>query len=71
MSNFAFNQTVYTKNNDGTLEKWFFVGVEDDGKLCLRKGSKTKQKYRDYLKSFNAEKVFASRKAALESEVMK
>lgn len=62
MTNFNFNQTVYTKNKDGTLEKWFYVGEETDGKLCLRKGSKTKQMYRDYLKSFNKNEVFKSRK---------
>jgi hypothetical protein len=57
------NDTVYTKNKDGTLEKWFFVCIEN-GRCYVRKGSTAKERWSDYLKDFSIEEVFESRKKA-------
>jgi hypothetical protein len=60
------NDVVYTNNKDGTLEKWYFICVEN-GWCYVRKGSKTKERWSDYIKYFGESEVYASRKDAMEA----
>lgn len=58
------NDICYTKNNDGTVEKWYFICIQND--LCyVRKGRSKKERWSDYIKAFPKSEVFKSRREAL------
>lgn len=61
------DKTVYTKNADGTLEKWYLEKMLNDGTCFLRKLQKPK--WIDVHKFYLTSTVYESRKTALASEV--
>lgn len=60
------NKTVYTKNLDGTPEKWYLEKILGDGTCFLRKSKKPK--WIDTKRLFKTSGVYENRKDCLNGE---
>ena len=60
------NKTVYTKNADGTAEKWYLEKILNDGTCFLRKSAKPK--WIDTKRLFKSSGVYENKKDCLKGE---